>query len=665
MTMSQWWSVWDRPAPGVMNNDSDLNGFDIAVVAHTQPAHGTLVLNADGSYTYTPEPDYYGSDSFTYTITNFNGRADTATVYLTVLPVNDAPGFTGGADQNLTVGAGAQTVPAWATNISKGPANESGQTLTFHVTNNNAALFSVPPSISADGTLTYTPAPNMSGIATVTVYLQDDGGRANGGEDRSAEYTFTINVAGYSIGNRVFKDLNNDGVHDFADSGIAGVRMALFAEADGQPVGSALQTTVTDAEGFYRFDHLAAGTYVVVADVAESPSLAGFVSSTGHYSSLALDGDLRDHGIDTPVSVGGITNGIASVPVTVGDGQQPLSELVNVNLDAGRRGPCGDAYDNLVVDFGFTPLYSIGNRVFADDNYNGYRDDNEGGIAGVPIYAFAAGADGLPTGEPLAYAVTDADGWYRLDGLVIGTYVSVLVPRMGSKLVGVPNTDDERRNRAVDAGEDAVIVHTVLSGAGVLDGRPSETLNFGFENHPLSTAIDIRLYATPDGVMIQLWTVNEAGCGDIVIYAWIDNAWGEVGRVPAWLVVGEGANDYTVAANGLAAGGAYYLKVIDEVGNVHLSLTPVAVDALQVDAVKLDLQYVTLRFNTESGRSYQVEVSTDLVTWRTEYVSAPTAKGWTAFTTEPFMAGADTHTEVRVPRNGRARAFFKIKCVER
>ncbi|MGI5868049.1 MAG: SdrD B-like domain-containing protein [Kiritimatiellia bacterium] len=419
-------SVWARPAPGVLNNDGDLNGFDIAVVAHTQPAHGTLVLNADGSYVYAPDANYHGGDSFTYTITNFNGRADTATVHVTVLPVNDAPSFTPGADQTVPVNAGAQTVAGWAADISKGPANESWQSLTFNVANDNAALFSVPPSISADGTLTYTPAPGMSGIATVTVHLQDDGGRANGGEDRSAGYTFTINVIGYSIGNRVFKDFNNDGVHDFADAGIAGVRMALFAATGGLPSGSALQTTVTDDLGFYRFDHLAAGSYVVVVDVAASSSLAGLISSTGHDSSVALAGDLLDHGIDTPVSVGGIVGGIASHPVAVGEGLQPLGELVNLSSDAGRRGPCGDACDNLVVDFGFTPLYSIGNRVFSDDNYNGCQDDNEGGVEGVPLYAFAAGEDGLPTGEPLAHAVTDAGGWYRLDGLVIGTYVVVL-----------------------------------------------------------------------------------------------------------------------------------------------------------------------------------------------------------------------------------------------
>ena len=56
--------------------------------------------------------------------------------------VNDAPSFTKGADQTVNEDAGAQSVSGWATAISKGPANESGQAVDFIVTNNNNALFS-------------------------------------------------------------------------------------------------------------------------------------------------------------------------------------------------------------------------------------------------------------------------------------------------------------------------------------------------------------------------------------------------------------------------------------------------------------------------------------------------------------------------------------------
>src|SRR6059036_248711 len=88
----------------------------------------------------------------------------------------------------------AQAIANWATTMSAGPADESGQTLNFIVTNNNAALFAVAPLIAANGTLTYTPAANANGSATVTVQLHDNGGTANGGVDTSAPQTFMITV---------------------------------------------------------------------------------------------------------------------------------------------------------------------------------------------------------------------------------------------------------------------------------------------------------------------------------------------------------------------------------------------------------------------------------------------------------------------------------------
>jgi hypothetical protein len=107
--------------------------------------------------------------------------------------VNDAPSFTKGADQTINEDAGFQFV-AWATNISTGAANEF-QSLNFLITNNsNPTLFSSTPSIGSSGFLSYSPASNASGSATITVVLKDNGGTANGGQDTSAEQTFTITV---------------------------------------------------------------------------------------------------------------------------------------------------------------------------------------------------------------------------------------------------------------------------------------------------------------------------------------------------------------------------------------------------------------------------------------------------------------------------------------
>ena len=124
-------------------------------------------------------------------MTAFSSATETAS--LTVTPVNDAPSFVAGADQVTVEDGGAQNI-GWATIVSAGPTDEGGQALNFLVNTTNAVLFSVLPAISPTGQLTYTPAPNAFGSATVTVQLRDNGGTANGGLDSSAEQTFTIQV---------------------------------------------------------------------------------------------------------------------------------------------------------------------------------------------------------------------------------------------------------------------------------------------------------------------------------------------------------------------------------------------------------------------------------------------------------------------------------------
>ena len=119
-----------------------------------------------------------------------------ADIHITVTAVNDAPSFDLPASPNQTVlqDSGPQTVSGFATNISAGPSDESGQTLTFNVSNDNNALFSAQPAIDASGELTYESASGATGTALVSVSLSDDGGTANGGDDTSATQQFTITV---------------------------------------------------------------------------------------------------------------------------------------------------------------------------------------------------------------------------------------------------------------------------------------------------------------------------------------------------------------------------------------------------------------------------------------------------------------------------------------
>jgi len=155
---------------------------------------GAVPNHCTATSTYTPNANFYGSDSFTYTVNDGTVDSSPATASITVNPVNDAPSFTKGANQTVLEDAGAQTVNGWATAISSGPANESTQTVSFVVTTDNDGLFSTLPDVSPTGTLTYTPAANAHGVATVTLKIVDSGGTINGGVNESATQQFTITV---------------------------------------------------------------------------------------------------------------------------------------------------------------------------------------------------------------------------------------------------------------------------------------------------------------------------------------------------------------------------------------------------------------------------------------------------------------------------------------
>jgi VCBS repeat-containing protein len=87
-------------APGVLANDSDPDGDPLAAVLVSGPAHGTLTLNANGAFTYTPAANFNGTDSFTYRASDGTTNSNLATVTQTVTPVNDPPTVTVGSPGN-------------------------------------------------------------------------------------------------------------------------------------------------------------------------------------------------------------------------------------------------------------------------------------------------------------------------------------------------------------------------------------------------------------------------------------------------------------------------------------------------------------------------------------------------------------------------------------
>ena len=72
-------------APGMLANDSGVDGSTLSAILVAAPAHGMLILDANGSFTYPPEAGYLGTDSFTYKVNDGVADSGTATVSLTVV----------------------------------------------------------------------------------------------------------------------------------------------------------------------------------------------------------------------------------------------------------------------------------------------------------------------------------------------------------------------------------------------------------------------------------------------------------------------------------------------------------------------------------------------------------------------------------------------------
>jgi VCBS repeat-containing protein len=153
--------------PGVLGNDSDVENSVLNAVLVSGVSHGTLTLNANGSFTYTPAANYNGPDSFTYKANDGGLDSNVATVSLTVTAVNDAPvasadGYTVAEDGTLTV-----VVPGVLGNDSDAEGSGLAAVLVSGVSHGTLTL-------NANGSFTYTPAANYSGPDSFT-YKANDG----------------------------------------------------------------------------------------------------------------------------------------------------------------------------------------------------------------------------------------------------------------------------------------------------------------------------------------------------------------------------------------------------------------------------------------------------------------------------------------------------------
>ncbi len=174
-------------ATGLLSDASDPDNDQLYPVRVDGPSNGTLSVYTDGSFSYRPYMNFNGTDSFTFKVTDGIDASAVYTVTITVDPVNDPPSITTSGDPEPVLEDSGAYSKGWFSNIVPGPADESGQSVVRTVSYTNSALFSVPPRLADDGTLSFTPASNAFGESEVTVVLEDNGGTERGGVNRWSE----------------------------------------------------------------------------------------------------------------------------------------------------------------------------------------------------------------------------------------------------------------------------------------------------------------------------------------------------------------------------------------------------------------------------------------------------------------------------------------------
>jgi hypothetical protein len=218
-------------APGVLANDGNPSGVTTYAVNASSPANGNLTPNVNGSFTYTPNPGYVGSDSFTYQISDGNFTYNTTTVNLMVLPLPSATNDSADIGKNSA---------ATYLNVLSNDSSNGGGPLSI-VSASSAAHGTV--AIASGGYVTYKPTNSYQGTDSFSYTISNGNGTA----------TAVVNVTvrnGNSLKGKVTTSTG---------AAIAGVAVSISGSA---------ALGVTDSSGAYTICGLNAGAYTVTPSKA-------------------------------------------------------------------------------------------------------------------------------------------------------------------------------------------------------------------------------------------------------------------------------------------------------------------------------------------------------------------------------------------------------------
>ncbi|MCS6993061.1 MAG: SpaA isopeptide-forming pilin-related protein, partial [Anaerolineales bacterium] len=407
-----------------------------------------------------------------------------------------------------------------------------------------------PPAVSGVRTQNYNLQPNTERTgenqSNYTGALDDDN------VNFTADFGF---VQAYALGNRVWFDTNNNSLMDAGEQPVANVLVELYrADSFGNPTGAALASATTNAGGYYLFDYLTPGDYVVVLPASNFTGTGALVGYWSSGTTLQSDGSIAEtpapDADDTPVDAddngtrqtsGAFSNAVISRAVTLGpDGlTEPTGEAASQLDSAVGQGAQPDGRANMTVDFGFYRV-SVGNLVYTDGDENGNYDGGplDAPLPGITVRLYAAdGVTEIPVGpdgilgtadDGPGGVVTDAGGNYRFDGLPQGDYiVRVVAPPSTTSTIDTynaadsanPNTNADNNDNGLGTGAGTVssAVFTLTPGANGALNNNTVTHSSGSTHNPTIDFGFIPQYALGNRVWFDTNNNRQIDAGEVGI----------------------------------------------------------------------------------------------------------------------------------------------------
>gem|GEM_PF-3280904 len=249
--------------------------------------------------------------------------------------------------------------------------------------------------------------------ATYTVVVTD----ANGCEALAIVVIDEIQDCNACLGDFVWEDLDRNGIQDTLEPGMSNVDVRLLDEA-----GSFIREVQTDANGFYSFDSLKEGSYIIEFQPADEYL-------------VTLPNQGRNDDLDSDINL-----------------STARSSVIVINTSVSIKN----------VDAGFYRTGSIGDFVWLDIDCDGIQDTDEPGVEGIRVELHTT------DGDTLASTVTDVDGLYRFNNLPIDDYRLKFVSPEGFGFTSKDQGDDDTRDSDVDSTGISDLI-ALISGANIPD----------------------------------------------------------------------------------------------------------------------------------------------------------------------------------------------------